>query len=254
MMSLPWAALPDAAPAARLSGYYLIVGATGAIGEAAARAINAAGGQCVLLGRKVDALEALADALEADGGEPLLYPLDLEGASVDDYNQLADTLSAECAPLKGVVLSAYAGGTLRPFAQLDPERWARETQVNLHAPTLLLRSLWPLLQQSVPSRVLFAQDDLNTVSGANWVHHSVLQWARFGLMQNLAAEGRAAQVQVAGFCPGPRRSNLRACLFGGELPTEVPEATAVGWAIAECLAQEANDFPTAKLIDLRQRV
>lgn len=229
---------------------YLLTGATGGIGEAVARAITAAGGQVVLLGRKVEALEALADALEATGGEPLLYPMDLSGASVDDYDALADTLSNQLGGLDGVVLCSWSGGTLRPFAQLDPERWARDTQVNLHAPALLLRSLWPMLGRSAQARVLFSLDNLAEVTTANWAHHSVLQWAQTGLMKTLAGEGRHLGVDVFGVYPGPRRTTLRARLYGGELPTEVNEPGPAAAGYVQLLASQGHHPESGQILDL----
>ena len=63
----------------------LITGAAGGLGSAAAMACARAGATVVLLGRKLAPLNRLYDAITAAGPEPLLYPLDLEGADPDDY-------------------------------------------------------------------------------------------------------------------------------------------------------------------------
>src|SRR5690606_30975549 len=81
---------PAVTAAGALAGrVVLVAGAHGGLGAAASLACARAGATVVLLGRKVPKLTRLGDALAAEGPEPLLYPLDLEGASPDDYAELA---------------------------------------------------------------------------------------------------------------------------------------------------------------------
>ncbi|MEJ8420938.1 short-chain dehydrogenase, partial [Xanthomonas oryzae pv. oryzae] len=65
----------------------------------------------VLLGRKLRPLERLYDAVAALGSEPLLYPLDLAGATPDDYATLAQRLQTELGGLHGLLQCAadFAG-------------------------------------------------------------------------------------------------------------------------------------------------
>ena len=81
----------------------LIAGAAGGLGSVAAVACAQAGATVVLLGRKVPALNRVYDAVKAVGPEPLLYPMDLEGASPDDHAELAERIEAELGRLDGVL-------------------------------------------------------------------------------------------------------------------------------------------------------
>ena len=81
MSALP--SLPEAGALARR--VVLVSGAHGGLGQAASLACARAGATVVLLGRKVPRLNRLFDRIVAEGGEALLYPLDLEGASPDDF-------------------------------------------------------------------------------------------------------------------------------------------------------------------------
>lgn len=58
----------------------LVAGAGGGLGSAAAIAAAAAGATVVLLGRKPRRLDRVYAQVQAVGPEPLLYPMDLEGA------------------------------------------------------------------------------------------------------------------------------------------------------------------------------
>ena len=77
--------LPTRAPRALDQRVVLVSGAHGGLGSAAAVACARAGATVVLLGRKLPKLNRVYDAVAQAGAEPLLYPLDLEGASPDDY-------------------------------------------------------------------------------------------------------------------------------------------------------------------------
>src|SRR5690606_11704638 len=77
----------------------LVAGAAGGLGSAAAVACAQAGATVVLLGRKVAPLNRVYDAVKAVGPEPLLYPLDLVGATPDDHDELARRIEAELGRL-----------------------------------------------------------------------------------------------------------------------------------------------------------
>ena len=111
----------------------LVSGAYGGLGNNAAVACARAGATVVLLGRKVPKLNRVYDAVAAAGPEPLLYPLDLEGASADDYADLAQRIDAELGRLDGVLHCAANFPGLTPLLQTDPAAFARALHVNLTA-------------------------------------------------------------------------------------------------------------------------
>ncbi|MFM8444023.1 MAG: SDR family NAD(P)-dependent oxidoreductase, partial [Methylococcus sp.] len=81
----------------------LVTGATGALGSVAAKACAQAGATVVLLGRTVRKLELLYDAILAAGApKPAIYPLDLSGATENDYAELAEALTRELGGLHGL--------------------------------------------------------------------------------------------------------------------------------------------------------
>ncbi len=92
------------APGSRLDGRVVLDAvAAGGLGAAASRACAAAGATVVLLGRKVAKLNRVYDSAAQLGPEPLLYPLDMEGASPDDYAELATRLESEVGRLDGLL-------------------------------------------------------------------------------------------------------------------------------------------------------
>ncbi len=188
----------------------LIVGAHGGLGQAAAFACADAGARLVLLGRKVPRLNRLYDALAARGAESVLYPLDLEGASADDYAELATRVGETLGRLDGVLHCAAHFQALTPLEHTDPAAFARAVHVNFTARWWLTQACLPLLRQSDDSAVVFAIDDPARTSAAYWGGYGVAQAALASLVAMLHAELAGSTVRVSGLCPPPLRTPLRA--------------------------------------------
>ncbi|MHB8911937.1 MAG: SDR family NAD(P)-dependent oxidoreductase [Lysobacter sp.] len=191
----------------------LVTGAHGGLGSAAALACARAGATVVLLGRKLPRLNRLYDALAAQGPEPLLYPLDLEGAAPDDYAELAQRIEDELGRLDGVLHCAAEFRGLTPLLQTDPAAFARAIHVNLTAPWWLSQACLPLLAKSADAALVFALDEPARVGQAYWGGYGVAQHGLASLVGMLHAELAKSTVRVAGLRPGPMRTGLRAKAF-----------------------------------------
>lgn len=202
--------MPAVASTGALAGrVVLIVGAHGGLGQAASIASARAGATVVLLGHKVPKLNRVHDAIANAGAEALLYPLDLEGASPDDYAELAARIEAELGRLDGVLHCAAEFRGLSPLENTDPAAFARALHVNVTAPWWLTQACLPLLKRADDASVVFALDDVARVTQAYWGGYGVSQPARAALMSILHAELAAGPVRVSGVQPGPMRTSLR---------------------------------------------
>lgn len=201
----------ETAPAGALQDrVVLLTGAHGGLGTAAAIACAQAGATLILLGRKVPRLNRVYDAVTAAGAEPLLYPLDLEGASPDDYAQMAARIEAELGRLDGVLHCAADFAGLTPLEHTDPAAFARALHVNLTAPWWLSQACLPLLSKAPDAALVFAMDDPARVGKAFWGGYGVAQHGLRGLVGMLHAELANTTVRVSGLQPGPMRTALRA--------------------------------------------
>lgn len=194
----------------------LVTGAHGGLGAAASVACARAGATVVLLGRKVARLNRVYDAVAAAGPEPLLYPLDLEGASADDYAELASRVDAELGRLDGVLHCAAEFRGLTPLQHTDPAAFARAVHVNLTARWWLSQACLPLLMKAPDAALVFVVDALERAGGAYWGGYGVAQHGLVGLVGTLHAELANSTVRVAGLEPGPMRTALRARAFVDE--------------------------------------
>ncbi len=207
----------------------LITGAGGGIGGAVAQACARAGATVVLLGRTVSKLEAVYDAIAAAGGpEPAIYPLNLEGSTYKDYEQVAVTLEREFGRLDGLVHCAALFDHLKPLAEHEPALWLRCVQVNLTAPFLLTQVCLPLLQAAPEASIVFVNDLGSCTARPYWGAYGVAKAGLEHLMNLLARELGNTQVRVNSLDPGPVKTALRARAFPAEASaaSRLPEVVA----------------------------
>lgn len=213
----------------------LVTGAGAGLGAATAIAAGAAGAEVILLGRSVRKLEAVYDdVMEAGGPNPAILPLDLEGATPDDYADVAERIATQYGRLHALVHNAAITGPLTPIEQYPPLEWMRVMQVNLNGPIMLTQACLPLMRHDGDPRILFIGDDQTR---AYWGAYGVTKAAIDALAVVLGEElGGRTPIRVDTIRPGPMRTDLRAAAFPGELPHEVPAVDAAVERVIACLS------------------
>ena len=226
----------------------LVAGAGGGLGSAAAVAAAAAGATVVLLGRKPRRLDRVYAQVQAVGAEPLLYPLDMEGAGPDDYAELAQALQRELGRLDGLLVCAAHFPGLTPFELADPASFARAVHVTLTAPAWLAQACLPLLRQREDAALVFAVDAPERVGQAYWGGYGVAQHGLRGLITSLHDELGRSPVRVSGLYPGPLRTALRARAYSVDQDpaAQGPEAAA---AAAVTLLSRAGQAWRGRILD-----
>jgi NAD(P)-dependent dehydrogenase (short-subunit alcohol dehydrogenase family) len=229
----------------------LVTGASGGLGRASALAIARAGATPVLLGRKVRALEKLYDEIVALGGaHPAIYPLDLEGATPRDYEEMADGVDQEFGRLDGIVNAAAHFSGLQPAAAIDPMDWLRTLHVNLSAPFLLLQACLPLLGKADGASVVFVLDDLDRVGRAHWGSYGAAKHALAGLVSTLNQENEDGALRVHALLPPPMRTALRRTAYFGENSLQLPLPETIADAVVYLLGTDGA-AARGKVLDLR---
>ncbi|MCR6653646.1 MAG: YciK family oxidoreductase [Cellvibrionaceae bacterium] len=205
----------------------VITGAGSGIGRAAAQTFARHGATVVLLGRTLAKLESVYDSIEAAGGpKPAIFPINLEGAAPQDYDQLRIALDNEFGRVDGLLHNASELGGRTPLGQYSISDWQKVMQVNVTAPFLLTRALLPLLQKSADGRVVFTGSSVGRKGRAYWGGYAVSKGATETLMQVLADELEQTPIRVNSINPGATRTAMRASAYPAEDPAVVtpPEA------------------------------
>ncbi len=202
----------------------LVTGAGDGLGKAAALALAGHGATVVLLGRKVKPLERVYDAIEQAGGpQPAIYPMNLEGAAPQDYEELASRIGDSLGRLDGLLHNAAQLGTLTPLRLYEPEIWARVMQVNVNAPYLLTRACLDLLMAADDASIVFSADRVGRHGRAYWGAYGVSKFACEGMMQILAHEHEGtSSVRVNSLDPGAVRTSGYLAAYPGIDPNTLP--------------------------------
>ncbi len=197
-----------------------VTGAGDGIGREAALTFARHGATVILIGRTISKLESVYDAIEdAGGAQPGIYPMCLEGASENDYQEMHDRLDQEFGRLDGLLLNASLLGERRPIAQYPLHVWNRVMQVNVTSQFLMTKALLPLLDRAEQASVVFTSSGVGRRGGAFWGAYSVSKFATEGLMQILAAEtAEATGIRVNAINPGATRTQMRADAYPAEDP------------------------------------
>lgn len=203
----------------------MVTGAGSGIGRTAAKTYAAYGATVILLGRTISKLESVYDEIEAAGHpKPAIVPLNLEGAAVKDYEEMAMTIEDNFGQLDGLLHNAAILGQRTPVDQYDPETWNKVMHVNATAPFLLSRALIPLLRKSSDASVIFTSSSVGRKAKAYWGAYSVSKFALEGLCQLMADEldDERHNIRVNSLNPGATRTNMRAHAYPAENPATNP--------------------------------
>jgi NAD(P)-dependent dehydrogenase (short-subunit alcohol dehydrogenase family) len=223
-----------------------VTGASRGIGRATALALAAAGAHIVAVARTQGGLEALDDAIKAQGDAPAtLVPLDLRDS--DGLDRLGLALHERWGKLDILVANGAILGPISPLGHVVPKEWDQVVAVNLTAQWRLIRSFDPLLQQSDAGRAVFVSSAAAWRCRAFWGPYSATKAALDALARTYAAETESTAIRVNLLNPGPIRTTMRAQAMPGEDPNtlETPEGPAAA-ILAMCLPGVTQ---TGKLYD-----
>jgi len=207
----------------------LVTGAGDGIGRAAALAYARHGATVILHGRTVAKLEAVYDAIEAEGGaQPAILPLDLGSADEDAYAGLAATIGDTFGELHGVLHNASVLGERRPIESASWAQWQIVMQVNVNAGFLLSKALLPLLQAADDAAMIFTSSGVGRVGKPFWGAYAVSKFATEGMAQVLAAElANTSKIRVNVINPGATNTAMRRTAYPAEVPTTNPAPAAI---------------------------
>jgi NAD(P)-dependent dehydrogenase (short-subunit alcohol dehydrogenase family) len=179
----------------------LVAGASRGIGAATARALATAGARVVLAARDRHALEGVASAIRAGGGEATPVPTDLGDA--EEIGRLYASIE-RTGQLAALV---YCAGTLTsaPLVDTTDELWERTLNVNLTGAFLCARAAFAAMREQGEGRIV----NISSLSGVyatekfpGLAAYNVSKYGVIGLTEALAVEGKRAGISAICVSPG----------------------------------------------------
>ena len=219
----------------------LVTGANRGFGLAITMDLAKAGATVIMLGRDLGSLEYAYDAVvDAGYKEPILYPLDLEGATPENYQELQDNILDKFKKLDGLIHNAAILGTQMPIDQYDIKLWYSTLQINLSAPFMLTQFLIPALMKSDDARILFLSSTVGRKARAYWGAYSVSKFGIEGFAKTLSEELEKTQITVNTINPGKIRTEMRRTAYPAEDASTVPRPEEKSSVIVYLLSNEGS--------------
>ncbi len=195
----------------------LVTGANTGIGREAALTYARYGAQVLLLGRNTEQLQQVCEEINQHARQPACwFPLDLETATPESCQRLAEDIARVVPRLDGVLHNAGLLGEVTPMTAQSPAVWQQVMRVNIDGTFFLTQALIPLLLKSASASLVFTSSSVGRQGRAGWGAYSVSKFATEGMMQVLAEEYDSRQLRVNCINPGGTRTRMRASAFPQE--------------------------------------
>ncbi|MCJ8304160.1 YciK family oxidoreductase [Shewanella benthica] len=202
----------------------LITGAGDGIGRAAAISFAKHGATVILLGKTVKKLEAVYDQIvQAGYPKPAIIPLDLKGATEQNYVDMAETIEEQFGHLDGALHNASLLGVLGPFEHISMDSVKEVMQVNVIAEIMMTRALLPIMKKAPKASLVFTSSAVGRQGRAFWGEYAISKFATEGMMQSIADEYEGSSLRVNSINPGATRTGMRANAYPAENPSTLKE-------------------------------
>ena len=198
----------------------LVTGAGDGIGRVAALTYARYGATVLLLGRTSSKLEYVYDEIESLGGkQPAMLPMNLEGATYPEMQQLEGLIDKEVGQLDGILHNAGVLGQLTPLEMYDVDTFAEVMKVNFTATFMLTQALLPLLKDADHGSIVFTSSTVGTHPRAFWGAYALSKQAVEGMSDIFTQETQnTTNLRFNCINPGGTRTNMRAHAYPGENP------------------------------------
>ncbi|WP_110456099.1 YciK family oxidoreductase [Shewanella algidipiscicola] len=197
----------------------LVTGAGDGIGRAAALAYAEHGATVILLGKTVKKLEAVYDQIEQAGyPKPAIVPLDLKGATEQNYIDMAETIEQQFGHLDGLLHNASLLGVLGPFEHISLDSVRDVLQVNVVAEIMMTKALLPVMKKAPSASLIFTSSSVGRQGRAFWGEYAISKFATEGMMQSIAHEYQGTSLRANSINPGATRTGMRANAYPAENP------------------------------------
>ncbi len=205
----------------------LVTGASSGLGRATALALAQAGAEVVLLARSADDLQQVITELTSRGRRGIALPGDLAD---DRYILNAVQRTIEIFGRIDILVNAAGIDVPGAVVHLATSDWDYVVDVNLRAPFLLAKAVFPHMRQARRGTII----NISSVAGKRgWANAAAYCASKFGLTgftQALAAEGKAHGIRVCILYPGGMATHWGA------------------WSSTERQARPAEAFPVTKAL------
>ena len=202
----------------------IVTGAGQGIGQSASIAFAQQGATVILIGRNQAKLEATYDTILTLGlPEPLIFPMDLNKATEDDFKAMAEGIYRQLGRLDGILHNATDFNNLSPLSIQTAQQFEEMFKVNVIAPFALTKACLPLLERSENASIIFTSNSSAQTAYAYWGSHGISKAAADFMMKMWAQELEShPNIRLNSVVPGALQSPQRKKTHPGEVHSQLP--------------------------------
>ena len=211
----------------------LLTGASGGIGQCLALRLAEAGATVYAVGRRADALHALAARARPGAIRPVVADL----ATTDGIDAVRRAVAAAPIPVSLLILGA-ADSRFGLFEHSSVVDVQAQVATNLVAPMLLVRALLPCLMRLPESGVVGIGSTFGSLGYPGFAAYSASKFGLRGFLEALAREHADTPLRVQYLSPRATRTALNSVAvdaMNAELGVAVDDADHVAVALLEAI-------------------
>jgi short-subunit dehydrogenase len=183
----------------------LVTGASSGIGERLARSFAERGARVVLVARRTDRLEKVADAIRSLGGKALVLPCDV--ADRDQVFACSRQAEEQVGPIDILVNNAGYGHHRR-FVDWDVADMEQMMRVNYLGSLYWTKALLPQMVERQQGWIVFVASVAGKIGVPDESAYAASKFALVGLAEALSFEVEGDGIHVLTVCPGSIRTDF----------------------------------------------
>jgi NAD(P)-dependent dehydrogenase (short-subunit alcohol dehydrogenase family) len=184
----------------------LITGGGRGLGRAIALGAAQAGAQVAITARSKSELAETVELIQQAGGRAVALPAD-----VTDHHAVVEAVAAaesQLGPIDVLINGAGSFQALGNAAQVDPDEWWREVEINLRGPFLCARAVLPGMISRRRGRIINIVSAAGLQAIESVSAYGVSKTALIRFTETLAAETRPYGIAVLAAHPGTVRTPM----------------------------------------------
>jgi NAD(P)-dependent dehydrogenase (short-subunit alcohol dehydrogenase family) len=189
----------------------VVTGSSRGIGRAIAEALAAHGAKVVVSSRKVEACEAVRDAIEAKGGQAAVIPCNI--GSKDDLARLVAQTEESFGPIDVLVCNAAVNPHFGPSQEIPDGAFDKVMASNIRSNHWLCQMAIPSMAQRGGGSVIIVSSIGGLKGSAMLGAYGISKAADMQMARNLAVEWGPRNVRVNCIAPGLVRTDFARALW-----------------------------------------
>ncbi len=192
----------------------LITGASRGIGEAIAQTLAEHGAHCIVVSRKLDALQSVVDKIKRGGGSAEAMACHI--GQLDQIKNLFQVVSEKHGKLDILVNNAVTNPFFGEMVNVDEGVWNKTLEVNLKGPFFMIKYASQLMEKSGSGSIV----NVSSISGIKpglWQGvYSITKAGVISMTKAYAKELGAKKIRVNALLPGLTKTKFAGALFEDE--------------------------------------